>query len=186
MKSQSIAQTEQSGESENGIVAGARQSIAQTARDATAKIKSAAGETATRARAEVGRVAQDKKDRTAERVGSYGSALHESAKSLEENDPNIAWLAHRAADRLQSVADYVRESDFGRLRSDAEDVARRHPAAFFGGLFVAGLVLGNVLKASRRKVDDDFTTEDESEAEPLLAASSENDATSPTTAAGEI
>lgn len=134
-----------------GTLAQAKQNVTQTARDTAAKIKSVAGETAARARQEVGRMAQDKKETAANRVGGYGSALHNTAKSLEEQDPNIAWFAHQAADRLEGVANYVRSRDFAGLRTDAEGVARRHPAAFFGGLFVAGLVLGNVLKASQRK-----------------------------------
>jgi hypothetical protein len=33
-------------------------------------------------------------------------------------------------------------------------MARRHPAMFFGGMFLAGLVVGNIVKASRRKLDE--------------------------------
>jgi hypothetical protein len=133
-----------------GILTETKQAVIQTARETKEKLKSATAETAARARDEAGRMAQQKKDDAAGRVAGYSSALHESAKSLEEEDPNIAWFTHRAADRLQGVADYVRTRDFSGLRTDAENVARRHPAAFFGGLFVAGLVLGNVLKASGR------------------------------------
>jgi hypothetical protein len=77
--------------------------------------------------------------------------MHDTARSLEEQDPNIAWFTHRAADKIQGVADYVRSQDFRALRADAEDVARRHPAVFFGGLFLAGLMLGNVAKAGRNR-----------------------------------
>lgn len=133
-----------------GTLGQAREKVAQTARDAAAKIKSTAGETAARAKEEAGRLGRDKKEQAASRVGGYSSALHESAKSFEEQDPNIAWFTHQAADRLQGVADYMRNRDFAGLRVDAENVARRHPAVFFGGMFVAGLVLGNILKASQR------------------------------------
>jgi hypothetical protein len=51
------------------------------------------------------------------------------------------------------VADYLRTRDLNALRRDAEDMARRHPALLFGGLFLTGLVLGNLVKASRRKMD---------------------------------
>lgn len=127
-----------------------KQAIAQTARDATEKVKSVASDAASRARDEAERFAAEKKDTAAGRVGSYSSALHESARSLEEQDPNIAWFTHRAADRLQSVADYIRSRDFSSLRNDCADLARRHPAAFFGGLFVAGLLVGNMIKATSR------------------------------------
>lgn len=125
-----------------------KQKIVSAARDTAAEIKHSASASLSRVKDEAGRLAADKKTETANRIGNYSSAIHDSAKSLEEKDPNIAWLTHRAADRLESVADYVRNRDFGALRADAEDLARRHPVAFFGGLFLAGLVLGNVLKAS--------------------------------------
>lgn len=139
----------------SGTLAGTKTAITQTARDAASKVKSVASNTATRAKEEAERLASEKKDQTAERIGGYSSAIRESARSLEEQDPNIAWFTHRAADRLQGVADYVRTRDFGALRQDAEGIARRHPAAFFGGMFLAGLVLGNIVKASQRKLDED-------------------------------
>lgn len=140
------------GESESSssasVLAGAKQRIKESARETVEQVKHAATSTASRAKEEAGRMASEKKRTAAEKIGGYSNAIHDSAKSLEEKDPNIAWFTHRAADRLQGVADYVRERDFVDLRRDAEDVARRHPLAFFGGLFVAGLVVGNLLKAT--------------------------------------
>ena len=129
--------------------------ITQTAREAATKVKSAAASTAARAKEEAQRIATEKKEFAAGKIGSYSSAIHDTARSLEENDPNIAWFTHRAADRLQGIADYMRNRDFTAFKYDAENMARRHPAAFFGGLFVAGLVLGNLVKASRRKLDEE-------------------------------
>lgn len=126
-----------------------RSSVAQAARDAASTIGTAASETASRVREGAEKLVSDKKDTAADRVGAYGSAIHESARSLEEQDPNIAWLTHRAAEKLESVADYMRTRDFRGLRDDAESLARRHPAAFFGGMCVAGLVLGSVIRAAR-------------------------------------
>jgi hypothetical protein len=94
-------------------------------------------------------------------VGGYSSAIHETADSLEEKDPNIAWFTHRAADRLQGVADYVRDSDFRSLKTDVENMARRHPIAFFGGLLVAGLVIGNIVKATGKSAREDQITDEE-------------------------
>lgn len=137
-------------------------SAAQTTREAANKVKSAATTTVSRAKEEAERMAQEKKEQAAAQIGSYSSAIHESAKAFEEKDPNIAWFTHKAADRLQGVADYMRNRDFAALRRDAEDVARRHPAGFFGGMFVAGLVIGNLVKASqRRAVERDYRSSNE-------------------------
>lgn len=128
--------------------------IAQTARDAATKVKGAASTAAARAKEEAERFASDKKETAAGRIGNYSSAIHETARSLEEKDPNIAWFTHQAADKLQGVADYMRHRDLSNLRQDVEDIARRHPAAFFGGMFLVGLLAGNVVKASQRKLDE--------------------------------
>lgn len=141
-----------------------KNSAAQTTRDAANKVKSAATTTVSRAKEEAERLAREKKEQAAAQIGNYSSAIHESARAFEEKDPNIAWFTHRAADRLQTVADYMRNRDFAALRRDAEGVARRHPAGFFGGMFVAGLVLGNLVKASqRRSLERDYRGSSESD-----------------------
>lgn len=137
-----------------GALTETKHQLSTTARDAAAKVKSAVAGTATKAKDQAAHFAAEKKAAASERIGGYSSALHDSARTLEEKDPNIAWFTHRAADKLQGVADYMRTRDFHGLRDDCEGIARRHPAAFFGGLFVAGLILGNVVKASRRKLED--------------------------------
>lgn len=143
-----------SGTQSGGVLTDTKNKITETAKDAASKIKSAASETAAKAKEQASRIATDQKETTAKRIDSYSSAIRDSAKSLEEKDPNIAWFTQRAADKLQGVADYMRTRDFHGLRADAEGLARRNPAVFFGGMFLAGLVLGNVVKASRRKLDD--------------------------------
>ena len=144
-------------------------SFVRTARATATQIKERATDTVNRAKEQAARVATERKTQAANRVGGYSSAIHESARALEEKDPNIAWFTHQAADRLQGVADYVRTRDFDGLREDAENMARRHPLAFFGGLFVAGLVLGNVVKASRPAGESDRPLE-------LMGPESENNA----------
>lgn len=130
-----------------GPLTQAKETITNAARETAARIKSVAGDTAERAKSEAQRFASGTKQDTARRMGAYSSAIHASARSLEQEDPNIAWATHRVADQLQNLADYVRNHDFTDLRRDAEDIARRHPVAFFGGMLIAGLVIGNLLKA---------------------------------------
>ena len=137
-----------------GTLTEAKNKITQTAKEAASKVKSAASTTASRVKEQAERVAAEKKATAAERIGSYSSAIHETASSMEDKDPNIAWFTHQAADKLQGVADYMRSRDFTGFKHDAEDMARRHPAVFFGGMFLAGLVIGNIVKASRRKLDE--------------------------------
>jgi hypothetical protein len=125
-------------------------SIKDAARAAASRVGSAATEAASKIKDRAERLASDQRDVAAEKVEAYGSAVHKTAASLEQEDPNIAWLTHRAADRLEGVANYVRTRDLRGLREDAANLARRHPAAFFGGMAVLGLVLGGVIRAARQ------------------------------------
>lgn len=131
------------GGGESGVLGQAKQKLSSTA----TRVKSAASDTAARAKAEAQRVVDQSRQDTASRLGGYGAAMHESAKAFEEQDPNIAWATHQLADRIERFSDYLRERDLGELRTDVEDFARRHPLAFFGGLFIGGLVVGNLIKA---------------------------------------
>ena len=130
-----------------GTLTQAKNALSSTARDTAARIKSVASETAGRAKDQAQQIASETKQTAADRIGGYGSAMHESAKSFEQQDPNIAWATHQVAERIDRVADYVRNTDLDAMRQDAEDWARRHPVAFFGGLFIGGLIVGNLLKA---------------------------------------
>jgi hypothetical protein len=144
---------------ESGKFSEARQSV----RDATHQIKTAASDTAARAKETAERAILEKRDEAAGKIGRYSSALHDSARSFEGEDPNIAWFTHQAADRLQRVADYVRTCNYSRFSNDVENVARRNPGLFFGGMFAAGLLAGNLVKASRRRMDDEDTESFETE-----------------------
>lgn len=165
----------------NGTLAQAKQTITKTARDTAARIKSAATETASRAKTEAQRLASDTKETTANRLGGYSSAFHESARSFEQQDPNIAWATHRIADRVDAIADYVRTRDLGEMKTDAENFARRHPVAFFGGLVIAGLVIGNLLKARQPAEEaSDETSTSEPNADFGNASGSSEDPAMPT------
>lgn len=142
------------GAASGGVLAETKNKLTTSARDAAAKVKSVAADTTAKAREQAAQIASDKKETAAKTIGGYSAAMRDTAKSLEEKDPNIAYFTARAADRLEGVADYLRSRDLRGLRADAEGLARRHPGVFFGGMFLAGLVLGNVLKASRAKVTD--------------------------------
>lgn len=155
---------------------------ATTLKDTANKAKRAAGNVVSQAREKVSDVADSQKDAAARSIGGYSSALHESAAAMEQQDPNIAHFTHRAAEGLERVAAYVRDSDVNRLRQDAETFARRRPALFMGGMLIAGLVLGNLVKASaqslgtnnqannNRKSDDDDGETQRSASVPDLSA----------------
>ena len=158
-----------------------RGGIKQAVRSAAENVRAKVSETASNLKNQAVGAVQEQKRAAADRVGGYSAAIHETADSLEENDPNIAWFTHRAAERLQGVADYVRDSDFRSLKTDISNIARRHPIAFFGGLFVAGLVIGNIVKSTGKAADsmeeDEFGDEEPSNFVPDQSYEQETDQT---------
>ena len=62
------------------------------------------------------------------------------------------------AEKLEQAADNVQSRDPGMILHDVERAARRRPEIFFGGMFLAGLVLSRFLKASSER-DDSYNAE---------------------------
>lgn len=121
--------------------------LKEVAREAAGQMKQSVSSTAADLKASAVSMADQRRTQAADQVGRVGQTLHSTARSMEEEDPNIAHYAHQLADRIDHVAEYVRNRDLNALKNDATDFARRHPVAFFGGLFVAGLAIGNLVKA---------------------------------------
>ena len=142
-------------------IAEAKETVKGKARQTAESVKTAVSDTATRLKDQTTQAATQKKEQAADKIGGYSSAIRETAQSLEEQDPNLAWLTRSAADRIQGIADYVRTSDFAALKTDAEGIARRHPGLFLGGMFVLGLVAGNLMKAKPETQDLDYGTSDD-------------------------
>ena len=149
----------------------AGQHIKEVAQDAAGRVKQSVSETASKLKGSAAEMAEQRRAETADRVGRVGQSLHNTAQSMEQEDPNIAHYAHRIADRLDHVADYVRNRDLAAMKEDASDLARQHPVAFFGGLFVAGLVIGNLVKAGATATQEsDHERDDEPASSPRNTA----------------
>jgi hypothetical protein len=121
----------------------AKQRLQQTAREAASTVKERASE-----------VAHERKSGLADQLDDYRDAIDKRTGDLEQDDPNLAWLSHQVSNRLSRASDYLRSTDFDQMKADAEDIARRHPALFFGGLFLGGVILGNFLKATAENASE--------------------------------
>jgi len=121
--------------------------LGETARAETAKLAGQARERATS-------YVAGQKGRAADSIGKLAGALLQAAHALDEDgERGIGRYAMSAAQRMDGVARYVREADLGRVAGDTERVARRHPVAFIGGTFLAGLAVARFLKSSRRAAE---------------------------------
>ena len=97
---------------------------------------------------ELGRAAIDKIDDG--RVGA-ANALRGTASSLHGNAdklPNVPVLAHSAARRVESMADYLESKDTRQFMGDIGEVVKRNPMPSLLIAAVAGFFIGRSIRNS--------------------------------------
>lgn len=137
-------------------------SVKQKARQTKDTVLEKGSEAISQAKDKTRSFAEDRKSQLGERIHGYGSSIRRAADKLrDEDDPNIAHYADVVADKLDQAADYVQSRDPGMILRDVERAARRRPEIFFGGMFLAGLVLSRFLKASSERDTEYYAESDE-------------------------
>jgi hypothetical protein len=92
------------------------------------------------------------KESVAGQVSGAANALRRTAGSMrEEGNESLAGYAERAAGRLDSFGNTVREGRVGDLVESVERFARREPVLFFGGTLLVGLLAARFLKSSSER-----------------------------------
>ncbi|HEY1116291.1 MAG TPA: hypothetical protein VGE43_01215 [Acidimicrobiales bacterium] len=104
------------------------------------------------------------KENVAEKIGNVAGALRAAGEPLADIGP-LPDLAGAAADKIESIAEYVQSRTIGDLIQEATVFARREPAIFLGSAFGLGLLAGRFLKSSPRReihpeIQDDMFEED--------------------------
>jgi hypothetical protein len=93
----------------------------------------------------------------AAKLVGISAGLRESARTLERREDGraVAPLVQRAADALDRMGATLEREDARSLFSQAEDFARRNPAAFFAGVAAAGFAVARFLRSSnlRRRLE---------------------------------
>jgi hypothetical protein len=112
--------------------------------------RGAVSELADTAKETVGSQIGSKKGRLSEQISEVAQALRDTGSRLGENAQSAvaAGYVDKAASQVERIADYVESRDVADIVAEVKDLARREPAAFFGGLFALGLVAGRLLKSS--------------------------------------
>jgi ElaB/YqjD/DUF883 family membrane-anchored ribosome-binding protein len=80
--------------------------------------------------ADIGRTATDKiddnRDTVAGGLETAASSLHEKADSIPGGE-NVTRMAHTAADKLSTTADYVRQHDVNSMMADVQELVKKNP-----------------------------------------------------------
>ena len=114
---------------------------AQPLSEAGERVKEKAKEAGDKVKEQGRTFLNEQKDRVGSEIGTYSAAARRAAERLEsESDTNLSSYVSSAADQLDRLATRVQERDLGELIDDVEEMARRRPEVFYGGMFVAGLV----------------------------------------------
>jgi ElaB/YqjD/DUF883 family membrane-anchored ribosome-binding protein len=88
--------------------------------------------------------ADEGRQTAAERLGSAASAVRDQADQLP-GGTKVQQLAHAAAERLSTTADYVRSHDGKRMLADVERVVKNNPGPSLVIAAAFGFVVGRAL-----------------------------------------
>ena len=111
-------------------------------------IRAGTGQALDEAKNMVRDAADQQRKKAAETVGGVAEALHRTAGSMEAENTTMAHYTEVAASRLDDVARYLRQNNWGDLVEGAESFARRQPAWFIGGAMATGFLLARLVKSS--------------------------------------
>lgn len=128
----------------------------EQSRGDTLDVEQAVGEIREEARRvtdEVKEEVEDRADRWSSTLGRRGDslarALHAASDTLrDEGEGGLADLAHRAAEQVHRMGQYLEDEDPSGMLDDLEETGRSNPAAFMGAAFAAGVLGGRLLRAS--------------------------------------
>jgi hypothetical protein len=109
----------------------------------------------------------EQKSKAAGELTTLSSAVRGAADKLRSNDEShAARYAEMAADKLESVADFIGKQDVSSFVREIERAARRRPELFLGGMFLVGLGISRFLKASSRDDSNNFGRDWRSQGSP--------------------
>lgn len=99
--------------------------------------------------------ASERLGRAADGLSSLVDALRSAGDALGgRGSSRLSDYPIEMAGRVERLADHLRESEPRELAREIEDLARRYPEIFLGGMLVAGLAAGRFLRASREQLSE--------------------------------
>lgn len=125
---------------------GGAQSAAQQAQE---KVSEVAGQAQEQARTTLRSQVDERSTQAGEQVVTQANDVRTVAEKLrEEGKEGPAKVAEQAADRVEKVGGYLRDSDADTILSDVESYARSNPWTVVAGGLALGFVASRFLKAS--------------------------------------
>jgi hypothetical protein len=130
----------------DGATAQAQEKAQEVAGQAKEQAQQAAGQAKEQIRTQV----DERSTQAGEQVSQQAGDIRTVAEQLrEQGKDGPAKVAEQAADRIEQVGTYLKNSDADRILGDVEDFARRKPGAVIAGGMALGLLASRFLKASQ-------------------------------------
>jgi ElaB/YqjD/DUF883 family membrane-anchored ribosome-binding protein len=124
-------------------------STAEQAKQQAEQVKQQAQQAGGQAKDKLREQVDQRSTQVGERVGSTAQDVRSVAEELRKQGKNQpAKLAEQAADRVERVGGYLKESDADRILRDVEDFGRQKPWAVALGGLALGFAASRFLKAS--------------------------------------
>lgn len=116
------------------------------ARDAGAKAKQAASETAATVTSQVKELLDQQIGNGAAIAGQFASSIRTAANDLDQQSPLLAGFVRNFAGRVEHYAEDLQDQTVDQLTRTAADFTRRQPALVFGLAALAGFVMFRTFK----------------------------------------
>lgn len=111
-----------------------------------------AGDLANRGGEQIKSQLANQKHEAAQRMTPIQSALRETGQQLRKQGQGpVAQYADRAADQVERLSGYLRETDVDEMTNEVRSFARRSPALFLGGAAALGFLATRFLKSSSQE-----------------------------------
>jgi hypothetical protein len=126
--------------------------VQDKAREAAGQVQEKAQEAAGQAKGRVREQVDQRSTTAGEQVQSAAQDARSVAEELRNKGKDQpAKYAEQAADRVDRLGSYLKDSDADKILGDVEDFARRQPMAVLAGGLVLGFAASRFLKASSAK-----------------------------------
>jgi hypothetical protein len=98
----------------------------------------------------------EQKNRAADGLGGIANVIRNAGNELRTENEAVAQYVDMASDQLRKFADQIRQKGVADMLDDVHAFAKRRPALFIGGAFLAGVALARFLKSSADRYDDEI------------------------------
>jgi hypothetical protein len=133
------------------------ESVKDTAKGLYDQAKSTAGQAYGVATKRATEVLEEQKETLTDGLASVAGSIKQVGENLN-NSPESNKIIETAAkytnglaEQIENVSNYFERKDVREMVSDVENFARKYPAYFIGGAFVAGILAARFLKSSSPK-----------------------------------